>query len=364
VTTLDDAIERRNDAKIRYLRDYLKVGNRRTNFAAFGMADAADYLPPDQRLALGVAFGNENESFGLALRVSKRDGIAHRAAREIGEATEKDGSWSDIRIVEDLSVPARTEVPHVKSKNDFPLGGDPLMLGASVSHPKSPAGSLGGFVRLKKGGEGIISACHILANSGRGVDISSAEKAPMIYHPASGDVPGRLTPRHQIARLQDFVTLDTASVELDVAVAALLPNRTHTGNVIPNIPGARNGGKRVVTPPPQQEIARFRTVAKVGRTTAYTEGRLSAGFFDDVGLEVPGLGIVYYSRLFEVESADDAKPFAKPGDSGAAVFDVASHSAFALLVGGGVWDDDGTARTLVYSCNLASALEAMDATWL
>src|SRR5207244_1330077 len=100
-----------------------------------------------------------------------------------------------------------------------------------------------------------------------------------------------------------------------------------------------------------------KTVAKVGRTTRYTEGRLSAGFYDDVGLDVPGHGLVYYNRLFEIESEDGRNPFAKPGDSGAVIFDSASRAAFGMVVGGGEWDDDGRTRMLVYACNLASGLD-------
>ena len=363
MTTLDAAIELRNEAKVRYLRDYLKVGGKKSSLTAFGMSDVADYLPPDQRLGIGVAFGGSSTSLGLALRASKRDGIAHRAAREIGEKAEKEGSWADVRIVENLSIPARTDVGPSKA-DGFPRGGDPLMLGVSISHPKSPAGSLGGFIRFKGGGEGVISACHVLANSGRGVDVSTPEKAPMVYHPASVDVSGRLGPRNQIGQLHDFRTLDTPSVDLDVAVATLLPSRSHIGNVIPKIAGAKNGGKPVLRPPSERRVPAFKVVAKIGRSTGYTEGRLSAGFFDSVPLEVPGFGIVYYSRMFEIESVSGAKPFAKPGDSGAVVFDVATRSAFALVVGGGVWSDDGKERMLVYSCDLAAALEAMGVTWL
>jgi hypothetical protein len=91
---------------------------------------------------------------------------------------------------------------------------------------------------------------------------------------------------------------------------------------------------------------------------------LTAGFFDDVGLEVPGQGIVYYSRLFEIQSPRSDFPFAQPGDSGAAVFDTKTRSAFALVVGGGVWDDNGNAKMLVYCCSLAAALEALSVEWL
>ncbi len=139
------------------------------------MSEVAEYVPPEQRLAIGVAFGDAKSSLGLALRVPKSGGVAHRAALNFAEDAAKEGEWADVRIVTDLSIPARSEVAAIKSGKGFPLGGDPLMLGVSVSHPKSPAGSLGGFVKFANGDEGIISACHVLANSGRGVDLSSAD---------------------------------------------------------------------------------------------------------------------------------------------------------------------------------------------
>jgi hypothetical protein len=364
MSTLADAEQLRDDTRARYLRDFLKVGTRKTNFAAFALSDA-DYIPPDQRLAVGVAFGKSATDHGLAIRVSKRDGFADRAAKELQEAAAKDGAWTDLRVVDELAVPSRTDVSAIKTTEaaKFPVGGDPLMMGVSIGHPKSPAGSLGGFVRFKGGGEGIISCCHVIANSGRGVDVSSADAAPYVYHPASIDLRGKLAPRHQIGRLTNFLMLDTTTVELDVAVATLLKHRTHLGNVIPDVPGAKNAGKRVGRPPAREDIAGLKTVAKVGRTSTYTEGRLVAGFFNDVGLTVPGLGIVYYDRLYEVESPDEKHPFAEPGDSGAAAFDAATRAAFGLVVGGGEWDDNGTTKTLVYLCDLASALDEMEVTW-
>lgn len=396
MSALEDAFKRRDEAKVRYLRDFLKVGGRKTSLAAFGMSDVSEYLPPDQRLAVGVAFGaseEQRDAPGLAIRVSKRDGIAERAAKSLAEQAEKDGSWADVRVVENLSVPARGDVARLAKASDdarssedppagaivagspaaikagkaFPIGGDPLMLGVSVGHPRSPAGSLGGFITFKGGGEGIISACHILANGGRGIDptqLDSDDTAPKVYHPASADLAGRLSPRHQIGRLHSFLSLETTSVELDVAVARLLPNRAHIGNVIPKILGAKNVGQPVLRPPASEQVARFKTVAKIGRTTHYTVGRLSSGFYDDIGLDVPGHGLVYYNRLFEIESEASDTPFALPGDSGAVVFDTATRAAFAMVVGGGEWDDKGRIRMLIYACNLAAALDAMDAEWM
>ena len=362
--SFEDAIKLRDETKIRYLRDYLKVGDGETNFVAFGMAQAADYAPPELRLAIGVAFGDDGSPPGLALRTSRREGTAYRAAMKFAESAAKRGYRADVRTVSGLAVPAHSDVPPVGPQDGFPLGGDPLMLGVSIAHPKSPAGSLGGFVRFPHGGEGIISACHVLANSGRGVDVGAPDKAPMIYHPASADVPGRLTSRNQIARLQNFVTLDASTVEVDAAVAELLPNRRHIGNVIPKIRGAEEAGKPILKPPQTKAIHEFRSVAKVGRKTGYTKGKLSAGFFDEIGLQVPGQGIVYYSRLFEVESVDASTPFAEAGDSGATVFDAPTRTAFALVVGGGIWNDGGQSRMLVYCCSLAAALEALGVEWL
>lgn len=366
MTLLQEALKQRDAAKVTYLREYLQVGGGRTrNLVAYGIAETAEYVRPEQRLSVGVAFGDKN-SLGLALRVPKMEGIAYRAAKELAEGAKANGSWADLRIVADLAVPARGEVNAIPSLAKAASNDTPLRLGASVGIAKAPAGSLGGFVTIKGkgGGEGIISACHVIANGGRGVDVNDSKKVPMVYHPANVDVPGRVTGRQQIGTLHNFVPLDTFPLEVDAAVAVLQAGRDHTGNVIPDIPGAKNIGKRVAGPPDAESVAQFKTVAKIGRATDYREGRLSAGFFNDVALDVPGEGTVYYDRMFEIESSDADDPFAMAGDSGACVFDVRTCAAFGLVVGGGIWDDNGVSRRLVYACSLESALTALEAEWL
>src|SRR5262249_7648215 len=152
---------------------------------------------------IGVAFGSQRTTLGLALRVPKRQGIAYRAAVELADSATNQGSWADVRIVETVSVPSRSEIAVVDTKlvdaNAFPVGDDPLMLGVSVGHPKAPAGSLGGFVKIKGAGEGIIGACHIIANGGRGIVFDEQTGlGPYVYHPASGDAAGNLTMSNQI----------------------------------------------------------------------------------------------------------------------------------------------------------------------
>ncbi len=167
-----------------------------------------------------------------------------------------------------------------------------------------------------------------------------------------------------MARLHTFVPLDTAPVELDIAAAVLHPGRTHAGNVIPTINGAKGAGQQVLAPTGRSEISRIRHVAKVGRSSGYTEGRLSAGLFNDIPLEVPGTGIVYYDGLYEIESHSESEQFAKPGDSGAVIFNIESRAALGLVVGGGLWEDNGGIRMLVYACDLAAGLEAVEGEWL
>lgn len=355
---LETAIELRDEAKRRFLRDYLKLGDEKTNFTSFGMADAPSYLPPDRRLALGVAFGDEGRGNGLAVRLAKRQGLAYRAANEIAEDLTKQGAFVDMRVVDRLSVPSRSSIAGA----DVGGVGDELSIGLSVAHARAPAGTLGGFVRIKDVGDGIIGACHILANGGRSAILQddNNEGSP-IYHPASQDVIGPMTAKkHKIGNLRNYVPLDSSSVEVDAAVASV--DRGHAGNVLPQLVGAELAGQRLRAPPSMEDISSFRDVGKVGRTSGYKTGRLTAGFFDEIGLDVPGHGLVYYSRMFEVQSG--SQPFAEPGDSGAVVFDLGSLSAFAMVVGGGVWEDGGKEKALVYCCNLSSALNALDAQWL
>jgi hypothetical protein len=368
MTGLSDAIARRDDATARYFKDYLKVDNARGDFRAFAMSDLGDYTRPERRLGIGVAFSEAaGGDLGLALRVRKTQGVAYRAALDIAKDAEKDGSWADIRVVERIAVPANQEVKpideEVVNRGVFPICGDPLVIGASVGHPKGPTGSLGGFVKIRGRGEGIIGACHVLANGGRGINLTE-DDAPNIYHPGRKDAQ-TITALDIIGNLVNYGPLDTNSVEVDCAVGTLRKNWNHSGNQIPQIPGAKGAGTAILEPPKSLEpIAAIKKVAKIGRTTGYTEGRLSAGFFNDVGLDVPGHGLVYYNRLFEIESEEPQAPFAGPGDSGAVVFDLAARFAFAMIVGGGEWDDKGRIRTLVYGCSLASALKAMRAEWL
>lgn len=363
MSVLEEAVERRQAARAKYLRDYLKIGGPQKNFTAFATTELVQYIPPDRRLAFGVGFSPNHISPGLAIRPGKKGGIAERAAFALREDAERDGSWADVRIVESLSTPSRAEVgAPIKSRSGFPVGGDPLVLGASVSHPKAPAGSLGGFVRFGEA-DAIIGACHVMANAGRGIELEPPHAAPYVYHPASSDA-RRLVATNRIGQLREFVPLDTSSVEVDAAVAVLSPHRSHSGNVVPPVKGARDVGSRIKGPSSEKAFPQGGVVAKVGRTTHYTEGNLTAALFNDVTLDVSGLGIVYYDQMFEIESADEKTPFAQPGDSGAVVFDIATKEAFGLVVGGGVWDDGGKSRTLVYACSLHEALRQLGASWL
>ena len=104
-------------------------------------------------------------------------------------------------------------------------------------------------------------------------------------------------------------------------------------------------------------------VAKVGRTTALTHGRVSAieldALFIDYGEEI---GEVSFDGQIEIESADPG-PFSLPGDSGALVYRTADQVAIGLVFAGAPGTDgDAEARArlgLTYATPIDAVLDAL-----
>ena len=72
-------------------------------------------------------------------------------------------------------------------------------------------------------------------------------------------------------------------------------------------------------------------VRKLGRTTGFTEGRVTAVALDDVGVDM-GAGIASFDNQIEIE-ATQARAFCRGGDSGSLIVD-ADNRAVALLFAG------------------------------
>jgi hypothetical protein len=217
----------------------------------------------------------------------------------------------------------------------------PLRIGASVGHFKVTAGTLGGFVRPRGGGPlALLSNNHVLANENR------AKRGDAVLQPGRFD--GGADPDDAVARLAALVRLkrigknfvDCAVADLDDGVPANETKLTGLGKL-------RGVGDVFV-----DEGTR---VAKLGRTTGLTRGRVTAFELDNVTVGFD-LGVLRFDNQIEIEGGGSG-PFSAGGDSGALIVG-ADRRAVALLFAG---SDQGGAngQGLTYANPIHAVLDAL-----
>lgn len=217
-------------------------------------------------------------------------------------------------------------------------GSDELPIGVSVGHKKSPAGSLGLFMRSRDG-VGIVSNSHILAWCGR------AKSGDPIYSPHPNDAQNVI----EIATLRRFSSLiDDHEVRLDAAFALLNHGVKHQGNVVPQ--GGPDAGKRLAKTKVMPANLGLE-VCKIGRTSKYTKGTLNAVAVSAT-IEYPRLGDVKLTGMLEVQWEALDKEFSRPGDSGSAVYRPDTMEAFGIIVGGGTRVVEGRSEGVSIVCPL------------
>lgn len=244
----------------------------------------------DGGLVLGVAMRAKRD-FALAVRVQRhalKDGRAleyiRRTAR--GEV--------DVRYV---GTVRKSSVPWHRRRQR------PLLMGCSVGHYRVTAGTIGAFVRLRgKKTLGILSNNHVLANE------NHAQPGDPILQQSRDD--GGVRSKNTIAVLERFVRLKRSRPNyVDCAVASLLED------VDVDLSTIRGLGKlKGVSEDFLDEGLR---VAKVGRTTGLTRGRVTAFELDNVVVEFDS-GTCRFDNQIEIEG-DGNRPFCDGGDSGALV---------------------------------------------
>lgn len=176
------------------------------------------------------------------------------------------------------------------------------------------AGTLGAVIQVD-GRRGILSNNHVLANENR-LPVGSP-----ILQPGTRD--GGLPAGDVIARLTRFVPLTTtATNRLDAAYALALDDQELEPTVPPPI-------GRLAGPDPIP-AARAAMVAKFGRTTLYTEGKITE-ISADVYMRYDSGRLRFTEQIF-IEGATGA--FSEPGDSGSLVVDLETRRPVALLIGG------------------------------
>jgi hypothetical protein len=219
----------------------------------------------------------------------------------------------------------------------------PLLIGTSLGHYRITAGTLGGFVVLRRGGlvRGL-SNNHVLADEDRG------RKGDAILQPGAYD--GGLVARDRVGSLAQAVKLKLRGVNrVDAALFAVDGPVGYDPRTLRGV-GTLEGLAK--TP-----IDETRAVEKIGRTTGHTRGRVTAFELDNVVVAYDA-GDLRFDDQIEVEGEDAA--FSQGGDSGSLVFTADGHGALGLLFAGS--DQGGSSGTgLTYVNALTRVLSQLKA---
>lgn len=279
-------------------------------------------------IALGIV-PREGGQFALAVRVQKR---ALERGREVELITKKAKGEVDVRYI---GLVTKRAVPWYQQCQR------PLRIGCSVGHVKVTAGTLGCFVRPRGGGPtAILSNNHVLANENR------AKAGDAILQPGAYD--GGTAPNDVVASLGPFVKLRKIGVNrIDAAVATLVEGVKADLSKITGLGKLKGVGSEFL-----DEGTR---VAKLGRTTGLTWGRVTAFELDNVHVGYD-IGTLRFDDQVEIEGEGDG-PFSNGGDSGSLIVDEGIRGVALLFAG----SDQGGAngQGLTYATPLGRVFDAL-----
>jgi hypothetical protein len=263
-------------------------------------------------IGIGIAVRGQDD-FGIAIRLRQETPHAGRIAERI---TELAGKEVDIRVVGKIRPRSHDATSHGAG-----FSRRPLVRGISVGHYQVTAGTLGAFVTIDGiPGTHILSNNHVLAASGAG-----AIGDPILQ---PGPFDGGIWGDHEIGRLSKAVSLRLGEANAVDAAAGLLND---------DIGWELDGSLSVGGPPAEEGTA----VEKIGRTTGYTRGMVTA--FDlDFSLESDDGKLLSFSGQIEVGGANGNQPFSMPGDSGSIVCRQGTLESVGLLFAG---SDSGDGHT-------------------
>jgi hypothetical protein len=278
-------------------------------------------------LSMGYSAVGKNR-YRAEVRLQNPDVYAVLLAQEIAHRTRgqaRIGTYGDLKVHAGKTAAS---------------GSDDLLIGSSIGHPKSPAGSLGLFLNSAEG-VGIVSNSHVLAWCGR------AKAGDPIFAPH----PNESEEARQIGKLHSFTSLiNDDDVSRDVAFAVLEKEVRHRGNIVPD--GLPDAGRTIRAGEPLPVEAIDLKVAKIGRTSHSTVGEITA-----FKLIYPRLGEVKLTGMVEVEWPSPKKAFSEPGDSGSVVYRPDTMEAIGLVVGGGVRTVDRVEKGITIVCPLTPAMK-------
>lgn len=269
----------------------------------------------------------------------------------------KDNSWRN-HVANFLRNVSRGELDIQTTDRPVAFGNDdeitwhrsrtrPLKIGCSISHGNVTAGTLGCFVQDKHGNVCILSNNHVIANQ------NDANKGDKICQPGTYDK-GTIA-SDSVATLSNFVKIAGAHNLVDAAIAKLNKGEAYNASDIYGL-GKLEG---IFT----GEVEPGDMVAKFGRTTGTTLGRVTAIEMDNVAVGYSG-GTMVFDQQIEIEGAESGS-FSAGGDSGSMVVSApkgrkgGGFRALGLLFAGGSYGGrNGQGLTYVnYMSNVVKALE-------
>ena len=280
-------------------------------------------------MAIGVAPAGKDQ-YKLAIRIQRRQ---FAMAPEVERLRSIARGEVDVRFIGRVHKRA---APWQRARQR------PLLIGCSVAHYDVTAGTLGAFVRTvgKRDEICMLSNNHVLANE------NDAAKGDAVLQPGPYDA-GRRT-RDHVATLERFVRLRTSRPNLvDAAIARLQPGIEWKAAELRDL-----GKLKGAASDPVEAGAR---VAKLGRTTGLTRGRVTAFELDDVVVGYD-IGNISFDNQIEIEGAG-SDPFSDGGDSGSLIIDSARRAVGLLFAGSDMGGRNG--KGLTYANPIAPVLEAL-----
>jgi hypothetical protein len=283
---------------------------------------------PVRSIALGVA--PHGKAFRLAVRYQRRE---LEGSKELEAIAKKAKGEADVRYIGRV---AKSATPWTQQRHR------PLKIGISVGHYKITAGTLGAFVtpRAAEKAPHILSNNHVLADENRG-KIGDAILQPGAFDDGKN-------PDDKVAALAIVTKLKKSGAnEVDCAAAVLDAGVEFDPKSIRGLGNLAGLGSEF--------LDAGTAVAKLGRTTGLTRGKVTAFELDNVVVGYD-LGNLRFDNQIEIEGADDG-PFSRGGDSGSLIV-TEDRRAVALLFAGG--EEGGTnGQGLTFASPIRAVLDAL-----
>jgi hypothetical protein len=278
-------------------------------------------------IALGVARASASE-YCLAVRVQNpllMEGEEIAAIRHVAKGE------VDVRFVGQVQ---KRQAPWYQQKCR------PVRIGCSVAHFMVTAGSVAAFVQSSAQVPMLLSNNHVLANE------NDAAIGDSILQPGPFD--GGQNPADRVGALSQFVPLDFTTVNaVDCAVATLDDGVTFDSKML-DLLGQLSGLR--TSPVDVGDM-----VAKLGRTTGLTHGKVTAIELDNVTVTY-GKGNATFNSQIEIEGTGTL-PFSREGDSGSLIVDQANLATALLFAGGETGGSNGMG--LSYANPIGTVLQAL-----